>query len=285
VTQSRALIGDGALRLSMAGIERPRLDARLLLAHATGIAPDMLVGLEDVSDTARARYEGFLARRMLHEPVAYIVGRKEFWSLEFDVGPGVLIPRPETETLIEQAIEHFPDRSLPLEVIDYGTGSGCLLIALLSEFPNARGVGLDSSAEALAWAKRNLLKHGLDSRAQLKEGAWDKNFLPAADVILSNPPYIAGSCIPALPPDVRAFEPVMALDGGLDGLDAYRALAPAIRNWLKPNGMAFLEIGAGQANAVEEILAAQGVGIMKVAADLAGIDRCVIAAQSAQLRG
>jgi release factor glutamine methyltransferase len=284
VSDLRQLLGSAALRLSVAGIESPRLDARLLLAHALGVRPDALVGSIDISDEVLAHFEGFIARRILREPVAYITGKREFWSLEFEVGPGVLIPRPETETLIEKVIDRFPDRSALLEVVDLGTGTGCLLAACLSEYPNARGVGIDASGAALAWARRNIERLGLRNRCRLDVVSWDSAAASKADVILSNPPYIRSQDIPFLAPDVRLYEPVSALDGGEDGLDAYRALAPVIEGLLKPKGLAFLEIGAGQDEAVSAILRAEGLGTVKIATDLAGIGRCVIAERSVRDR-
>lgn len=229
-------------RLRAAGVDNPRLDARLL------------------------KTEEQIARRVAREPVAYILGHKEFWSLDFQVGPGVLIPRPETETLVEAVLECFPDRNAALDVLDLGTGSGCLLGAVLSEYKWARGTGIDSSPTALQWAQRNL-----DTRARLFLG----DFASATgtyDVILSNPPYIRTQDISGLAPEIRLYEPVQALDGGSDGLEAYRALAPLIRRLLKPDGQVFLEIGAGQGEAVAALLG----GKTETVDDLAGIPRCVI---------
>jgi release factor glutamine methyltransferase len=236
---------DTIQRLRAAGVDNPRLDARLLTS------------------------EEQVARRVAREPVAYILGHKEFWSLDIAVGPGVLIPRPESETLIEQVLKHFPDRSAALDILDLGTGSGCLLAAALSEYPNARGTGIDSSPEALAWARRNL-----GERAELILGDFTEA-QGAYDVILSNPPYITTSDIAGLAPEIRLHEPIRALHGGPDGLDAYRTLAPLIVRLLKPEGRAFLEIGAGQGPAVAELMKSKAI-----ARDLAGIERCVIGLKS-----
>ena len=276
----RAVLGSAALRLSVAGVDSPRLDARLLLAHAADVAPDALIGNLEISPPIIATFEAYVARRILREPVAYIIGRREFWSLEFDVGPGALVPRPETETLIEETIRSFPDRSGALDVLDLGTGTACLLAACLSEYPNVRGVGVDASNAALKWAGRNIEKLGLSERCRLEWVSWDSVATLEADVILSNPPYIRSRDVPLLPPDVRLYEPLSALDGGEDGLDAYRALAPMVGRVLKPEGLAFLEIGAGQDGAVSAILQAQGLRIVRIAADLAGIGRCVVAGRS-----
>lgn len=276
----RTLLGSAALRLSAAGVDSPRLDARILLAHALQVRPDALVGNVEITADALARFESFLARRILREPVAYITGTREFWSLEFEVGPGVLIPRPETETLIEQVLEFFPDRSAPLDVVDLGVGSACLLAACLSEYPNACGTGIDASEIALSWACRNVERLGLSGRCKLELESWSAISALRSDVILSNPPYIGSEDIPSLAPDVRLFEPVSALDGGEDGLDAYRALAPVMGRLLKPEGLAFLEIGTGQKRAVPVILEANGLRITGVAKDLSGIPRCVVTARN-----
>ncbi|HVU22053.1 MAG TPA: peptide chain release factor N(5)-glutamine methyltransferase [Rhizomicrobium sp.] len=272
----RALLGEAALRLSMAGIDSPRLDARLLLAHAMTMRPDELVGSIDVPSAALGDFEAMLARRILREPLAYITGHKEFWSLDFEVGPGVLVPRPETETLIEAVLKYFPDRSAPLRFIDLGTGSGCLPIAALSEYPNARGAGVDASEDALRWARHNIEKHALGDRCRFERGNWNAIPHQSSDVILSNPPYIKSADIPTLSPEVRKFEPVLALDGGPDGLDAYRSLAALVGPILRPNGRAFLEIGQGQAEAVSALMGAQGLKTTEILADLAGIPRCVV---------
>jgi release factor glutamine methyltransferase len=282
VSALRVLLGDAALRLSVAGIDRPRLDARLLLAHAMRVSPDTLLGSIGIPADARIRFEAFLARRILREPLAYITGKKEFWSLEFDVGPGVLIPRPETETLVEQVLERFPEWSQALEIVDFGTGTGCLLAACLSEYPNARGLGVETSDTALPWARRNIDRLGLSDRCGLELADWRRILSVQADVIVSNPPYVRSRDIPLLAPDVRLFEPVSALDGGEDGLEAYRALAPVIGRLLKPGGLLFLEIGAGQEKAVSAILAGQRIGIVAIATDLAGIGRCIVAGPNAR---
>ena len=222
-------------------------------------------------------FESLLLRRIAREPLAYITGRKEFWSLDFAVGPGVLIPRPDTETLIEEVLRTYPDHAAPLSILDLGTGSGCLLVAALKEYPNAHGVGIDLSPDALAWAGRNLAAHHLEDRATLIESGWLEEASPGFDILLSNPPYIPSAKITALQPEIARFEPAAALDGGPDGLDAYRALAPRIARLLKPAGRAFLELGAGQGEAVAALLAPAGLELDHFAADLAGIPRCLVA--------
>jgi release factor glutamine methyltransferase len=265
-------------RLRAAGVDSPRADARILLAHALGVAPTAIftLSLPKQEGEVLSFFDSLLTRRIAREPVAYITGHKEFWSLDFDVGPGVLIPRPDTETLIEQLLAHLPDRAAPLDILDLGTGSGCLLIAALHEYRNARGVGIDSSDAALGWARRNVGKHGLENRATLLAEDFAR-VSGVYDVILSNPPYIPSTDIAGLEPEVRLHEPHAALDGGPDGLEAYRALGPILRRLLKPGGLALLEIGIGQGEAVSRLLDLEIIGIMP---DLAGISRVVIGRKS-----
>ncbi|MEJ0044390.1 MAG: peptide chain release factor N(5)-glutamine methyltransferase [Rhizomicrobium sp.] len=267
-------------RLRDAGVDNPRLDARLLWEFARSLSSPAVAGEGDreaVEGAAAGRlFETLIARRAAREPLAYITGAKEFWSLAFAVGPGVLIPRPDTETLIEELIRLTPDRSAPLSILDLGTGSGCLLVAALTEYPAAHGVGIDSAPEALAWARRNVAAHGLQARASLIETAWPEEASPGFDAILANPPYIPTAEIDTLEPEVSRYEPRPALDGGPDGLAAYRTLAPRIARLLKPSGSAFFEFGAGQADAVSAIMTSAGLRTMKIAPDLAGIARCAV---------
>jgi release factor glutamine methyltransferase len=274
VTSSREAWTRGAEKLAAAGIESAKLDARVLLAYVTG-ADNALVMRERAPKPEELElYEQLLARRCAHEPVAYITGMREFWSLEFAVGPGVLVPRPETETLVENACKIFPARDAALEVLDLGTGSGCLLIAFLSERPNARGTGLDRSPDALTWARDNAEALGVAARTRWIEGGWSG--APGQyDVIFSNPPYLRSDEGASLAPDIALYEPAVALFAGADGLDAYRALAPVILAALRPSGRAFVEIGAGQAQQVSAIFAATGLEILAVAPDLSGIPRCI----------
>ncbi|MEJ1969814.1 MAG: peptide chain release factor N(5)-glutamine methyltransferase [Rhizomicrobium sp.] len=255
-------VADAAARLRAAGIDSPRLDARLLWEFAQR-RPDI--------------FERLVARRTAREPLAYIVGTREFWSLDFAVGPGCLIPRPETETLIEVLIRLVPDRATPLSILDLGTGSGCLLIAALKEYPAAHGVGIDSSPDALAWAARNVAAHDVEDRASLIQTGWIEEASPGFDIVLSNPPYIPSADIAQLEPEVRNHEPLTALDGGPDGLDAYRAIASRISGLLRPSGRALLELGIGQAEAVRGILIGRNLQVMGITPDLAGISRVIIA--------
>jgi release factor glutamine methyltransferase len=213
-----------------------------------------------------------VTRRLAFEPVAYIVGRKEFWSLDFAVGPGVLVPRPDTETLIEEALRLVPDRTAPLRIADLGTGSGVLLVAALREFPNASGVGFEASPPAHAYAARNADRH-VGRRADIRLADW-ATAAERFDLVFSNPPYIPRAEIESLAPDVRQHEPLAALDGGPDGLDAYRGLGKLLPGLLKPGGHVLLEIGLGQAGAMEPLFA--GLEVARIAPDLAGIPRCVV---------
>jgi release factor glutamine methyltransferase len=267
----------GAARLTEAGVDSARLDARLLLGFAMDIAPENLLVARDMTEEHLAYFEALISRRESREPLAYIVGQKEFWSLDFEVGPGVLIPRPETETLIEEALRDFPDRDAPLDIADLGTGSGCLLIAFLESYPNAKGVGIDRSADALAWARRNATRHGVGDRCVLSQSDWATNVAPTFDVVLSNPPYVTERELAEASPEILRYEPRDALVGGVDGLNAYRELAPVIAGRLRPGGRAYLEIGSTQAEDVTSVLERDGLRVVRIAADLAGHPRCVVA--------
>jgi release factor glutamine methyltransferase len=274
--KASAVFTEAARRLAAANVECPRREVRLLAALAMG-EPGGNVRYEqiDLSSTEALRLDSLVARREAREPYAYIAGRKEFWSLDIAVGPGVLVPRPETETLIEELLREFPDRKGALQICDLGTGSGCLLVSALSEFPCALGLGLERSAEALVWARNNIAKHGFGRRARLSLGDWADGLTGSFDAILANPPYIPRKDVMALTPEVARYEPASALDGGADGLDAYRALAPQIAQVLKPTGVAFLEIGKGQADKTKQILEADGLRVDRIVPDLAGIARCI----------
>lgn len=260
-------------QLATAGIEGPRREARLLLGHALGLSQEALLSdpLAPVGETA---FAALLARRCAHEPMAYILGRREFWSLSLQVSRATLIPRPETETLIEAALAAFPDRASVARVLDLGTGTGCLLLAALSEFPGARGVGVDRLEAAAGLARRNAAGCGLASRAAFLCGDWAAALDGRFDLILCNPPYIPQAEIPGLMPDVAGHEPASALDGGADGLDAYRTLLADVPRLLARGGAAILELGIGQQAAVAGLAAEAGLAI-SVKADLSGIPRAL----------
>jgi release factor glutamine methyltransferase len=270
----------GAERLAAAGIDSARLDARVLLAHTMNLSSGESVSAREPSADEMARYEELLARRAAREPVAYITGEREFWSLPFAVGPGVLIPRPETETLLEEAARHFPDRGQPLEVLDLGTGSGAILIAFLRDYPAARGTGIDRSPEALSWARRNAGQLGVAGRSTWNIGGWEAALGGSYDLIFSNPPYLASREAAGLAPEIAAHEPQEALLAGPEGLEAYRAIAPVAAATLRPGGRVIVEVGMGQAEPVTGIFRAQALEIMGVTPDLAGIPRALVAGRA-----
>jgi release factor glutamine methyltransferase len=244
----------------------PRLDAELLMAHAIGVEREQLL-LHRLDDAAPAAFSALVERRLAHEPVAYIIGRRAFWTIELAVGPGVLVPRPDSETLIEAAVAHFAKRG-PARILDLGTGPGTLLLAALDQWPGATGLGVDASEDALAYARRNAV-----SRAEFRLGNWGEGIDERFDLILCNPPYVEARA--DLPADVARYEPKAALYAGADGLDAYRALAPQFAHLLAPGGIACVEIGAGQQAAVCALMAAEGFTI-ESRSDLIGIVRCLI---------
>lgn len=263
---------EAVTRLRAAGVDSPRLDVRILWEHAEGLAA---AGGWEAGQTVEALFEGFLARRVACEPVAYITGHREFWGLDFAVGPGVLIPRPDTETMIEAVLKAVPDKNTPLRLLDLGTGTGCILASLLHEYPGASGVGLEASPVAGRYAAQNFAAQGLDGRAELKSGNWQDAGSGFFDIVLSNPPYIPSADIPGLMADVAEYEPVSALDGGEDGLAAYRAIAGRLLRWLKPGGLGFFEIGQGQETDVAGLFEAAGLRFLQAHADLSGILRVI----------
>lgn len=277
---------DQALRelrrtLADAGFETAGLDARLLVIAALGISPTDLITRPDVPlNAAEAeRLAGFARRRLSHEPVARIVGEREFWGLPFRLSPETLVPRPDTETLIETTLALLPDRQAPLAMVDFGTGSGCILVALLHELPRARGLGIDRSLGALRTARLNAHMNGVGDRSLFVASDWAKAVRGPFDLVVSNPPYIASPEIPKLDRDVREHDPLLALDGGPDGLDAYRILLSEAGRLLKPGGLMVLEIGYDQAGALRHLAQATGLEVLKVVHDLSGNPRCVALAR------
>ena len=279
----RERVGRIAGRLAAAGVENPRGEAWLLLAAASGVqrATLMAGAAATLSAEQQASLEALVRRRERREPIAYILGAKEFWSFSFEVDPAVLIPRPETETVVEAALEEIGDKLAARRILDLGTGSGCLLLALLSELPNAIGLGIDDSPAALAVAKRNAERLGLAARAEFRQGRWGEGLQERFDLIVSNPPYVAEAEWGRLQPEIRWFEPKAALVGGPDGLAAYRELARDCERVLATDGALVLEIGLGQADAVLALLAAQGLEAIERRRDLAGIERCLVARRAA----
>jgi release factor glutamine methyltransferase len=264
-------------RLAAAGVESPTLDSRLLLEAAAQVRrADILADPQrPLGAEALGRLEGFLERRSRREPVSRILGRKAFWTLELEVGPGVLSPRPDSETILDLVLAEFGPEAA-FEVLDLGVGSGALLLAILAERPLARGLGVDVSDEALATAQRNVARLGLGERAALRRGDWTLGLDDEAfDLVVANPPYVASADIETLAPEVRDYEPRLALDGGPDGLDAYRRLAPEILRVLRRGGRFVVEIGAAQREAVEALFLAAGAQQVTARRDLANRERVV----------
>jgi release factor glutamine methyltransferase len=272
--------------LERAGVEDARLDAWLLLAHVRGEDRATLLAhaTDELGAGDRQAFRRLVARRQAREPLAQIVGRKEFWSLDFLVTSDVLCPRADSETLVEAALSGLGGRCVASHwrgrVLDLGTGSGCLLLALLRECRAAEGIGVDLSMAALGIARANGERLGLADRARWLRADWGSALAAASvDLILANPPYIADGDANSLAPEIRKFEPGAALFAGQEGLDAYKALAPDLCRLLRPGGLACLEVGAGQADAVEALLLQAGLEGRGRRRDLAGIERCVIVAR------
>ncbi|HET6538269.1 MAG TPA: peptide chain release factor N(5)-glutamine methyltransferase [Sphingopyxis sp.] len=249
-----------------------RLDAELLLAHALGIERDRLL-LDPSRYQTPAEFPALLQRRLRQEPLAYILGYRDFWTLRLAVGPGALIPRPDSETLIEALLEEISDRQAPLRMLDLGTGPGTLLLAALSEYPAATGLGVDASAAALAYAEENAAAAGLVDRAQFQIGDWGQGLSGPFDLILCNPPYIAES--ENIMADVADYEPASALFAGADGLSDYRLLMPQIDQLLSETGIALLEIGSTQYQPVAAMARECGFAV-QCYPDLGGRDRAVL---------
>jgi release factor glutamine methyltransferase len=276
---ARRLLADAFRR---AGLDSPDLDARILVGHALGFdhaglasrAPDVLNATQAETISALA------ARRLGHEPVARILCRKEFWGLTLTLGAATLVPRPETETVVEAALAGLP-RQAPLRVLDLGTGTGALLLALLTELPQATGVGTDISLEALVVARINAQALGLSGRAGFVACNLASALREPFDLVVSNPPYIPRRDLAGLAPEVRDHDPVLALDGGPDGLDCYRAIATQAPRLLAPGGRLAVELGIGQAPAVRELFAAGGLHGVTTRNDLAGIPRALVACPAA----
>lgn len=281
-----ALIAEGAASLKEAGIEAPMREARLLLGHAAGIGLSTLIGWPEraVAADAAEIYRGFITRRLKHEPVSRILGHREFWSLDFTVTAATLDPRPDTETLVEAVLAQLPDRQAPRRLADFGTGTGCILLALLTELPQSYGVGIDRSAEAARVAAGNAVSLGLAGRTGFVIGDWAESVAGGFDVVVSNPPYIPSAQIERLDAEVADYDPLTALDGGADGLDAYRHLAPEFARMLKPGGLAAFEIGQGQDRDVAALCQAAGLQVIEIRSDLAGIGRAVIARKQDPLK-
>lgn len=273
----RGALKEAVALMKTVGLDTPVLDARLIVQHALGVDWNTLFMAADqpLAEDQRAKLEAGLARRAAREPVSRIVGHRHFWTLNLQVTPDTLDPRPDTETLIEAAVAAMPDRTTPLTILDLGTGTGALLIALLKEYPEATGLGVDMSAGALAVAKANAASHGVSDRAAFRLGSWADGIDGPFDLVVSNPPYIEQGDLAGLPPEVREYDPMVALDGGADGLDAYRAIVPTLAALLAPGGLAVLEIGEGQGDAVVALAEASHLKMTERRRDLGNIERAL----------
>ncbi len=269
-------------RLRAAGIDTAALDADLLLAHALGLSREALLlrdPAESVPSPAGRAFKALVAARGRRVPVAYLIGEREFYGRRFRVGPGVLVPRPETETLVDLALRMGP--SGPARLLDLGTGSGAILLTLLAERPDWRGVGVDRATAAAACAARNAADLGLRERGRIIVSDWDQALNPALrfDLLLANPPYVRRAAIPKLAPEVSRHEPRTALDGGPDGLDGLRAVLAVAARRLAPGGWLFVEIGSDQGAAAAELVRSAGLAEVIVHQDLARRPRVVTGRQ------
>jgi release factor glutamine methyltransferase len=271
-------LGGVAAALAEAGFDEPRRRARRVIAAALALSPTQVFADLDrmIAVAGSERVAKWLARTLAHEPLSRMLGTREFWGLEFALSADAFDPRPESETVVEAIIARLNDRGRPYRFLDLGTGSGCLLLALLSEFPAARGIGVDLVSGATATAWDNAGRLGLAERAGFVVGDWGSAIRGRFDAVVANPPYIASGGIAALPPEVRDFDPRRALDGGADGLAAYRAITADLPRLLLPGGVFATEVGAGQHDVVASLLSGAGLTIEEIVADLAGIARCVV---------
>ena len=265
--------------LQQAGIENHATDARRLVCAALGIANiDLILRPESIAQTkGLARLDEFMERRVNREPVTRIIGARGFWSFELAVHANVLDPRPDTEVLIEACLESLgARRNEPLAILDVGAGSGAIIAALLIECPQAQGWAIDASPEAVAATSSNLAALGLEDRVTVAQQSWADPISTRFDLVVSNPPYIESAAIASLDPEVREYDPMLALDGGPDGLDAYRAIARQSATWLKKDGLLALEIGSSQAASVKALFEVTGARMIQLRTDYAGRDRAMI---------
>lgn len=262
-----------------AGIEDATIDARLLLCAAAGFDHSALIRDPDlpIEEEAAELALAMARRRLAREPVSRILGERSFWSFDLLVTPAVLDPRPDTETVVDGALELLAERQgEALSILDLGTGSGALLCALLDVFPQARGLGVDLSKEACAVARENLARCDLAPRGQVRQGSWEAGLPGPYDLVVSNPPYIETAALAGLDPEVRLYDPPLALDGGPDGLTAYRDICALLPGLVAPGGFAIFEVGLGQAEAVAALLSSQGFGNVRAKRDLAGVERAIM---------
>ncbi len=268
-------------RLAEAGVGNPRLDSRLLVAHVLGLNLTQLFSYPEtlLSEFQLEKLRKLTQRRVSREPIARILGHREFWSLNFKVDESTLVPRPDSETLVEAVMERITNRNTPVSILDLGTGSGCLLLAILSELKLASGLGVDLSEQALKIAALNAKYLNLEDRARFLHSNWfekiDKKERPF-DIIISNPPYISDDDITRLEPDVSKYDPYVALSGGADGLNAYRELMPEMLKFITFDGIIAVEIGMGQALNVIQYGEASGLQLDQIFKDIAGLERVLV---------
>lgn len=272
-----------AARLDAAGVEAPLREAAYILAAVLGIDRAALLALDEIMLTGAqaGRLETIVAGRAQRIPLARLLGQKEFWGLPFGLNEATLVPRPETETLIEAVLQARPRKDAPLRILDLGTGTGCILLSLLHEYRTATGLGIDSAAQAVMQARANAASLKLSARTHFQTGDWCQGIAETFDIVVSNPPYIGLGEKAGLMPEVSLHDPAAALFGGMDGLAAYRAMLPQALALLRPGGLLALEIGAGQAEAVNKLVNTLAPELFTLLhADLAGIERVVTASRS-----
>lgn len=274
----KTVLSPAKAELSNSGSPSASLDAELLLAYVLQITREKIIGYpeREISDSELQKYNALVERRIAREPMSHILGIREFWGREFKVNKHTLDPRPDSETLVQAALELVPDKDKVLNIIDFGTGTGCLLLTLLAELPAAKGVGVDISEDALAVAKDNSRNLGLAKRSHFIVSSWGNEVQSKFDLIISNPPYIKSSDICGLEPEVAEYEPKGALDGGASGLECYKDLAPHIASLISDNGFVVLEFGMGQQTDVRNIMENVGLTFVAFKQDLAGIIRCAV---------
>ena len=280
-----AALGTATAELRAAGIDAPRRDARLLMQHALGLSPETLLADDrlPLGEDESRRLTALVRRRAAREPVAYLTGRREFWSLELAVDRSALVPRPESETLVEAVLARAARLTSRPRLLDLGTGSGCLLVALLSELSGAVGFGIDVNAAAVSLARANARRHDLGERASFAVADWGAALAARFDVVVSNPPYVATPELVSLAPEITRHEPRTALAGGADGYECYRRLAPQIARLLASGGLAAIELGAGMADEVRSLFAASGLLEIGRRRDLSGIGRCALFARGSDV--
>lgn len=276
VMRKNILIQQAASLLAEAGIDDAQYEARFLLEWATRKDRLSILHIQTIDEQSVERYQQAVERRRYREPLAFIVGEVGFWTLDLFVSPETLIPRADSETLIDALLAYQSNRHDRLSILDLGTGTGCLLLAALSEYPYATGVGVDISEKVIELASHNAQRNGLAHRAQFQVGSWDEGITERFDVVLSNPPYIEHATIAQLMPEVKIYEPYRALDGGEDGLEAYRILCQALPRLLTLKGCAIFELGIGQEEAVVQLAEKNGLRKLTCRSDLAGIARALV---------